>query len=90
MIARAVALLPHGHGAVTARVDSGFYSAELMTRLRTQQVRFSMSAPRTTGMWRALTTIPEPAWADASQMRGAQVAEVAFAPAGWRRTSRCA
>ncbi len=30
MIARATSLLPDGHGQVTARGDSGFYSAELM------------------------------------------------------------
>lgn len=83
MIARAVTLLPAGHGQVTARVDSGFYSAELMMRLRTQQVRFTMSAPRTTSMWRALHKIPEHAWADATEMHGAQVAETAFTPAGW-------
>jgi DDE family transposase len=83
MIARAVGLLPHGHGEVSARVDSGFYSAELMSELREQRARFTMSAPRTTTMWRALATIPEPAWAEASEMRGAEVAEVAFTPAGW-------
>jgi hypothetical protein len=83
MIARAVALLPAEHGQVSARVDSGFYSAELMMRLRAQRLRFTMSAPRTATMWRALADIPEHAWADAIDMRGAQVAEVAFTPQGW-------
>lgn len=84
MIARAEKLLPAGHGQVTARVDSGFYSAELMTGLRAQSVRFSMSAPRTSSMWRALAEIPEPDWADAIEMRGAQVAEAPFTPQGWK------
>lgn len=83
MIARAVKLLPAEHGQVTVRGDSGFYSAELMMRLRKQGVRFTMSAPRTTTMWRALREIPENTWADATQMHGAQVAETAFTPQGW-------
>jgi hypothetical protein len=83
MIKRAVKLLPDGHGQVTARLDSGFYSAELMGDLRTQRVRFSMSAPRTSTMWRALDQIPEQAWSDAIDMRGAQVAEIAYTPTGW-------
>jgi Transposase DDE domain group 1 len=83
MIARAVKLLPAEHGQVTARVDSGFYSAELMMSLRKQRARFSMSAPRTATMWRALAEIPEDAWADATMMRGAQVAETAFTPTGF-------
>jgi hypothetical protein len=83
MIARAKKLLPAGHGQVTVRVDSGFYSAELMSGLREQQVRFSMSAPRTSSMWRAIAEIPEHAWADAHEMRGAQVAETTLAPHGW-------
>jgi hypothetical protein len=83
MIKRAVKLLPHGHGQVTARLDSGFYSSDLMRDLRVQRVRFTMSAPRTSTMWSALQQIPEQAWADAVEMRGAQVAEIAFTPTGW-------
>jgi len=83
MIARAVKLLPAGHGQVTVRGDSGFYSAELMMRLRKQQTRFTFSAPRAAAMWRALGEIGEHAWADATEMRSAQVAETAFTPAGW-------
>jgi Transposase DDE domain group 1 len=50
MIARATALLPAGHGQVTVRGDSGFYCAALMMALREQQVRFTLSASRTTTM----------------------------------------
>ena len=83
MIARAEKLLAAGHGQITARVDSGFYSAELMSALRKQHARFSMSAPRTSSMWSALPSIPEEDWAEASEMHGAQVAEIAFTPHGW-------
>jgi hypothetical protein len=84
MIAHASVLLPDGHGQMTVRGDSGFYSAELMMLLRAQQKRFSFSAPRTQRMWRAMTQIPEDAWADARGMRGAEVAETVFTPDGWR------
>jgi hypothetical protein len=83
MIARAERLLPAGHGQVTARVDSGFYSAELMMGLREQRIRFSASAPRTRRMWRALGEIGEDSWAPALQMHGAEVAESTFTPEGW-------
>ena len=84
MIARAAKLLPTGHGQVTARVDSGFYSAELM--MRPAQAAGALHACRRRGppsMWRALREIAEDAWADATRMRGAQVAETAFTPTGW-------
>ncbi len=84
MIARATMLLPAGHGQVTVRGDSGFYSVELMMRLREQQTRFTLSASRTTRMWRARREIGEDVWADATGMRGAQVAETAFTPDGWK------
>lgn len=83
MIACAARLLPDGHGQVTVRGDSGFYSVELMNRLRKQRVRFTLSTPRTTTMWAKLGEIAEHAWADATEMRGAQVAEVALTPQGW-------
>jgi Transposase DDE domain group 1 len=87
MIARAKALLPAGHGEVTARLDNGFYSGELMGDLRQQSVRFTMSASRTTKMWRVLSGIPDSAWQEAREMRGAEVAETAVTPDGWNHES---
>ena len=83
IVARAIGLLPAGHGQVTVRGDSGFYAVELMRKLRALRTRFTLSAPRTATMWRALGRIPEDAWVDAIDMHGAQVAEIAFAPEGW-------
>jgi hypothetical protein len=80
---RALALLPAGHGQVTVRGDSGFYSAELMTGLRKRGTRFTLSVPRTSTMWAKLGEIAEHAWTDAIDMPGAQVAELAFGPDGW-------
>jgi len=83
MIGRAERLLPDGHGRVSVRGDSGFYSAELMTGLRKRRIRFTLSASRTSTMWATLIEIPEDAWQQATCMRGAQVAELSFTPEGW-------
>jgi hypothetical protein len=82
--ARAIALLPAGHGPVTMRVDSAYYAVELLEHLRHKEARFTVSVPRNQAMWKALGEIPEEAWTDATDMPGAQVAETTYTPAGWR------
>jgi hypothetical protein len=84
MIGRAERLLPAGHGRVTVRGDSGFYAVELTTGCRKRRMRFTFSATRTSLMWSQLAEIDEAAWADAIEMRGAQVAEVPLTPEGWK------
>ena len=84
LLGRAKRLLPDGHGQITVRGDSGFYAAELMMGLRKRRMRFTLSATRTSTMWAKLAEIPESAWVDATRMRGAQVAELAFTPEGWQ------
>ena len=84
LIARAERLLPDGHGEITVRGDSGFYAVELMTGLRKRRMRFTLSATRTSTMWAKLSEIPEDAWEDAIDMRGAQVAELPLTPDGWK------
>lgn len=81
---RAISLLPTGHGAVTMRIDSAYYALELLHALRKQRARFTVSAPRSQAMWKALHEIPDAAWQDAHQMPGAQVAETTYTPGGWR------
>jgi Transposase DDE domain group 1 len=83
IIDRALKLLPADRGRVTVRGDSAFYSAELAMHLRRRRARFTFSAPRTSTMWAKLAEIPDQAWQDAIDMRGAQVAELPFAPEGW-------
>jgi hypothetical protein len=83
LLGRAERLLPEGHGQITVRGDSGFYAAELMMGLRKRGMRFTLSATRTSAMWAKLADIEEHAWEDAIEMRGAQVAELAFTPEGW-------
>ena len=84
MLGRAERLLPDEHGEITVRGDSGFYSVELMTDCRKRKLRFTFSATRTSTMWSKLQEIDEHAWADAIDMRGAQVAELQFTPEGWK------
>jgi DDE family transposase len=84
MLGRAARLLPAEHGQITVRGDSGFYSVELMMSLRKRRMRFTFSATRTSLMWAKLHEIPEHAWTDAIDMKGAQVAELPFTPEGWK------
>jgi Transposase DDE domain group 1 len=80
---RALSLLPAGHGEATLRVDSAYYSLELLEALRSEGARFTLSLPRTTAMWRALERLPDDAWREAEGMDGAEVAETSHAPEGW-------
>lgn len=80
---RALALLPEQHGRASFRVDSAYYSLELLQALRAEGACFTVSVPRSQAMWRALAEIPEQAWQDATEMEGAQVAETTYTPAGW-------
>jgi len=84
LLGRAERLLPQEHGQITVRGDSGFYSVELMIGLRKRQMRFTISATRSSVMWAKLGEIPESAWVDAIDMHGARVAELPFTPEGWK------
>ncbi len=84
MLGRAQRLLPGEHGQITVRGDSGFYAVELMIGLRKRRMRFTLSATRTSLMWAKLAEIPDDAFKDAVEMRGAQVAELPFTPQGWK------
>lgn len=81
---RAIDLLPEGHGPVSFRVDSGFYRVELLRRLRERGATFTASVPRSSAMWAALERIPEPDWAHATEMAGAEVAETTYSPKEWK------
>jgi hypothetical protein len=84
LLARALACLPEGHGGVTARFDSGFYRLDLLRDCRKRGVRFSVSVPRTSAMWKALERIGEQDWCPAEGLCNAEVAETSYAPTGWQ------
>jgi hypothetical protein len=74
-----------GHsGDVTFGVDSAYYAVGLLIALRKAGARFTVSVPRTGAMWKLVAQISEDAWADALDLAGAQVAEIAYAPADWK------
>ena len=80
---RALSLLPKGHGPATFRVDSAYYSRELLEALRAEAAGFTVSVPRSQAMWAKLGEIPDTAWQEAIEMEGAQVAETTYTPGGW-------
>jgi hypothetical protein len=67
-------------GELTLRMDSGFWSAKLIQRLRSQQVRYSITVRQTKTVRAAIAAIAEQAWVDIAYQPGgvAQVAEVGF------------
>jgi hypothetical protein len=67
-------------GELTLRMDSGFWSAKLIQRLRGQQVRYSITVRKTKTVRAAIAAIAEQAWVDIAYQPGgvAQVAEVGF------------
>jgi Transposase DDE domain group 1 len=81
---RAVALLPAEHGNVSFRVDSAFFSAELLEGMRAMGATFTVSVPRHGSMWSALERIPDQDWRPATEMHGAEVAETTYSPKEWK------
>jgi Transposase DDE domain group 1 len=67
-------------GELTFRMDSGFWSAKLIKRLRRHRVRYSITVRQTKTVRAAIAAIPEAAWAPiAYQPDGvAQVAETPY------------
>ena len=67
-------------GELTVRMDSGFWSAKLIKRLRRHRVRYSITVRQTKTVRAAIAAIPEAAWVQIAYQPGgiAQVAEVRF------------
>jgi DDE family transposase len=67
-------------GELTLRMDSGFWSAKLIRRLRRHRVRYSITVRQTKTVRAAIAAIPEAAWTQiAYQPDGvAQVAETPY------------
>jgi hypothetical protein len=85
LLRRALRALPAGHGPVSLRVDSGFYTVELLEACRRQRVEFSVSVARTEAMWtRLYAKLNVKSWRPALGMEGAEVAEFAYTPGGWK------
>ena len=66
-------------GELTFRMDSGFWSAKLVKRLRRHRVRYSITVRQTKTVRAAIAAIPEHHWVDIAYQPGG-VAQVAEAP----------
>jgi hypothetical protein len=67
-------------GELTVRMDSGFWSAKLLGRLRAHRVRYSITVRQTKTIRAAIAAIPEAAWVDIGYAADgvAQVAETPY------------
>jgi hypothetical protein len=67
-------------GELTFRMDSGFWSAKLIRRLRRHRVRYSITVRQTKTVRAAIAAIGEAAWVDIAYQPGgvAQVAETPY------------
>lgn len=85
LLHRALASLPAAAraGDVSVRVDAGYFAGDLARAAREQGVAFAIGAKRIAPLWRLLAGIDEPAWTDALDMDGAQVAVADYKPADW-------
>lgn len=88
LIAQAVDALPDGLGRPRLRADSGLFSAKVADAAVEAGADFAIAAARNPAVRRAIGSIPKTAWRKAKGMRGAQVAAVAYAPAGWPAGTR--
>ena len=85
LLKRAVSYLPAAHGEVRARFDSGFYRIDLLADCRKRGVRFSVSVPRTSAMWKALEQITDEQWRPADGLKDAEIAETTYPPDDWKQ-----
>jgi Transposase DDE domain group 1 len=67
-------------GELTVRMDSGFWSARLIKRLRAHRVHYSITVRQTKTVRGAIAAIPEHAWVQIAYQPGgvAQVAETSY------------
>lgn len=84
LVRRALAALPPEHGPVSLRADSDYFVVALLNLCRRRGVRFAVSVPRNSAMWRALGQIAPDSWRPALDMPRAEVAETTYSPTGWR------
>jgi Transposase DDE domain group 1 len=85
LVRRALAALPSkaGLGRPRVRADAGLFSGQVAHAAVAAGADFGIAAKRNSAVWRAISTIPDDAWQPARGMPGAEVARVAYAPAGW-------
>jgi hypothetical protein len=91
LIAGAVATL-HAAGVTSrprVRGDVGYFAADIAWAAVDNGCDFSLGVTRNKAAWRAAAAIPADAWTPAIRMKGAQVAVMNYAPAGWPPDTAC-
>jgi len=84
LLRRAVAGIPaQVTGRPRVRADAGYFTADLAHAADELGCDYAIAAKRNTAMWRAYAGISEHEWLPATDMPGAQIAAVDYAPAGW-------
>jgi hypothetical protein len=85
LLTRALAALPTqaGLGRPRVRADSGLFARQVAHAAVAAGADFAIAAKRNPAVWRAISTIPAQAWQPAQGMPGAEVAQLAYAPADW-------
>jgi hypothetical protein len=67
----------------------GYIAADIAWAAIKAGCDFSLGVTRNKAAWRAATAIDERAWTTAKRMKGAQVAVMDYAPAGWPPDTGC-
>jgi hypothetical protein len=91
LIERSVATLKAAGVTVRPRVrgDVGYFAADIAWAAIGNGCDFSLGVTRNKAAWRAAAAIPDDAWRAAKRMKGAQVAVMDYAPAGWPPDTAC-
>src|SRR5947207_1475462 len=71
------------------RGDVGYFAADIAWAAIEAGCDFSLGVTRNKAAWRAAAAIPDQAWTKAKRMKGAQVAVMDYAPAGWPPDTAC-
>jgi hypothetical protein len=88
LIARAVAALPAGLDRPVVRADAGYFDGAVARAALAAGADYAIAAKRNTAVWRSIAAIAVDAWVPAVGMRGAEVAECDYLPAGWPPATR--
>jgi Transposase DDE domain group 1 len=91
LIERSVATLTAAGVTTRPRVrgDVGYFAKEIAWAAVDTGCDFSLGVTRNKAAWRAAAAIPADAWRRAKRMKGAQVAVMDYAPAGWPPDTGC-
>jgi DDE family transposase len=71
------------------RGDVGYFAKDIAQAAVEAGCDFSLGVTRNPAVWRAAAAIPDDAWRKAKRMKGAQVAVMDYAPAGWPPGTVC-